>query len=474
MTNVRDFGAAGDGQTDDTEAIRHALADGGGLIEFPRGDYRITKPIVVDLAKFSRTSLQGEGGTAKIIMAGAGPAFFFVGSHDKSADPTGFKPEVWQHERMPLVNNLEITGEHPEADGIRLEGVMQPTLTGVLIRKVRNAVHLTRRCRNVLISHCHIYQNTGIGVFFDHVNLHQTIITGNHISYCRLGGVRIQGGEIRNLQITGNDIEYNNNRAFSVPDADGEPTAEIYIDVEDGSIREGTICSNTIQATYSPNGANIRFIGSGSKGNHRVGMWSIAGNLIGSQAINIHLTSALGFAISGNYIYSGHERNIVIEGSRSIAIGANTLGHNPDYGDKELSTGIRLVDCEDCTITGLLIQDALAGQNTVANTVPTKKEGLVELVRCRRLNLTGCQILEGTPNGLVVEDCADTLITGTSILDRREPRLMQSAVVWKTTSPGKSGNLIHGCRLAAKSADNLHLPPDVAFSNNVFDVSEKS
>ena len=102
---------------------------------------------------------------------------------------------------MPLLSDIEITGDHPEADGIRLEGVMQPTLTGVLIRKVRNAVHVTRRSRNVLISHCHIYQNTGIGVFLDHCNLHQTIITGSHISYCRLGGVRIQGGEIRNLPL---------------------------------------------------------------------------------------------------------------------------------------------------------------------------------------------------------------------------------------------------------------------------------
>ena len=56
-------------------------------------------------------------------------------------------------------------------------------------------------------------------------------------------------------------------------------------------------------------------------------MWTISGNLIGSQAINIHLTSALGFSISGNYIYSGHERNIVIEASRSIVLGDNTLGH---------------------------------------------------------------------------------------------------------------------------------------------------
>ena len=79
MSNVRDYGATGDGQTDDTSAIQHALSDGEGLIEFPRGDYRITKPIVVDLAKFSRTAIRGSGGTAKLIMAGKGPALFFAG-----------------------------------------------------------------------------------------------------------------------------------------------------------------------------------------------------------------------------------------------------------------------------------------------------------------------------------------------------------------------------------------------------------
>lgn len=473
MSSVRDFGAAGDGQTDDTDAIRHALADGEGLLEFPRGEYRITKTIIVDLAKVSRTAIRGSGGTAKIIMAGAGPAFFFVGSHDKTADPAGFRPAIWQHERMPLLSEIEIAGDHPDADGVRLEGVMQPTLTNVLIRKVRHAVHVTKRSRNVLISHCHFYQNTGIGVFLDHVNLHQTIITGSHISYCRLGGVRIQGGEIRNLQITGNDIEYNNNRAIGIPGADAEPTAEIYIDVEDGSVREGTICSNTLQATYSPNGSNIRFIGSGTKGNHRAGMWTISGNLIGSQAINIHLTSALGFAISGNYIYSGHDRNIVIEGSRSIAIGANTLGHNPDYGDKELSTGVRLVDCEECTVTGLILQDALAGQNTVAGTVQTSKEGLLELIRCRRINLTGCQILEGTPNGIVLDDCQDTLVSACSILDNRPKKLMKAAIVWRDTKePNQrksSGNLIHACRIGGGIEGNLVIPASVRQSENLWD-----
>jgi hypothetical protein len=104
-------------------------------------------------------------------------------------------------------------------------------------------------------------------VHLEKLNLHQTIIADSHISYCRRGGIRIEDSEIRNLQITGNDIEYNNYRAFQESfadaDAEAEPTAEIYVDVVNGSVREGTISSNTIQATYSSNGANIRFIGAG-------------------------------------------------------------------------------------------------------------------------------------------------------------------------------------------------------------------
>lgn len=77
MSNIREFGAVGDGKADDTLAIQHALADGDGVVEFPRGSYRITRSIVVDLAKHGRTAIDGSGGVAKLIMDGAGPAIFF-------------------------------------------------------------------------------------------------------------------------------------------------------------------------------------------------------------------------------------------------------------------------------------------------------------------------------------------------------------------------------------------------------------
>ncbi|HUQ71181.1 MAG TPA: right-handed parallel beta-helix repeat-containing protein [Planctomycetaceae bacterium] len=461
MSNVHDFGAMGDGVHDDTDAILHALKDGGGVLEFPRGDYRITRPIVIELKDTGRISIHGTGGVAKLLMHGPGPVFDLRGTHAASAAPSGFKPGVWQHERMPTISNIEIEGKHPEADGVKIVGVMQPTLTGVLIREVRNAVHITGRARNVLISHCHLFHNTGINVWLDRVNLHQTIITGSHISYGRLGGIRIENSEIRNLQITGNDIEYNNSRSHNVPDADDLPTAEIYIECgETGTVREVTISSNTIQATYSKNGANIRMIGSPTPDRQKAGMLTISANVIGSQETNVHLTSCRGITLEGNYIYSGHHRNLLLEHCKSILIGANCFGHNPDYHENELCTGIRLEDCENCTMTGLQIQDAQAGEHTVKDVVPIKREGLIELIRCQRLNLTGIQVLEGTPYGLYVEDTSDTVITGSSILDTRAEPKTAAAIKWVGSG---SHNLIANCRINRP----IDAPAHVKMADNV-------
>jgi parallel beta-helix repeat protein len=494
MSDVKHFGAKGDGRTDDTAAIQHALATGDGVLEFPRGDYRITKTLVVDLARSGRIAIDGSGGTAKIVMDGPGPAFFLKGTHKKSADPLGFQPQVWRKERMPTVTGIEIEGRHKDADGIRIAGVMQPTLTGVAIRQVHTAVHVTERCRNVLIDGCHFYFNTGVGVHLDGVNLHQTIIADSHISYCRLGGIRIEKSVIRNLQITGNDIEYNNNRTHKVPGGDAVPSAEIYIDVGEGSVREGTIASNTIQATYSPGGANIRFIGRKTVGqafqpdargrdtsaaqgkpgqagkpdlrDHKVGMWTITGNLIGSQHVNVHLTSARGVILSGNYIYSGHHRNLLVENSRNIVVGSNCFGHNPDYRKNELCTGVRFVDSTEINLHGTLIEDCHAGMHTVPGTVPIKRDGLLELVRCRRVNVTGCQVFDGAPNGIYLEDCSDTLLTGCTVLDRREKKLMQTAILWKETAK-QTGNLIASCRVGNGTQGAIVAPKSVAQRGNV-------
>lgn len=438
MTQASDFGATGDGVTDDTAALQHAIDEGVGELTIPRGDYRITQPIIIRLATTGRTSIRGEGGTCRILMEGRGPAFSFIGTHAASADPTTFRDSEWTHERMPMISQLEIVGLHAEADGVQIEGVMQPVITGVLLRKLRHGIRITGRARNVLISHCHIYHNLGVGIFLDGVNLHQTIISASHISYCRLGGIRIERSEIRNLQITGNDIEYNNNDIHKVVDADGVPTAEIWLDASEGSIREATICSNTIQATYSPNGANIRMIGQPQEPNAKVGMIAISGNLIGSQWNNIHISSAQGVTITGNTVYSGHNRNLLMEDCSQMVVGNNSFGHNADYGvEKELCTGVTLRSCRDSVFTGNVLQDCQSGRHLFPTAPELQREALLELIDCRNLIISSNQILDSAPYGIRLKNCRDITLNAMVVTDRRSPPLQKSAIYW-TGAVGRS------------------------------------
>src|SRR5687768_604381 len=300
MSHVKNFGAIGDGQHDDTAAIRHCLADGDGSVQFSRGKYRITSSLEIPLGTRGRTAVFGDGGLATLIMDAPGPALRFVGTHDKNADPSTFKPGVWDSERMPTVTQLEIVGAHDEAIGIQFEGTMQATVSGVLIRQCRYGVHLVKRNRNFLLANSHIYDGRGaaIGVYFDGLNLHQANIVGCHISYQPHAGIKIQRSEIRNLQITGCDIEYNFDPAAG-------DCADVWIDNREGTVREGTIASCTIQAKRSPGGANIRIEGAPDPLSKTAGLWTIVGNVIQSQDINLLLRSCRAVVVSGNSFCSG-------------------------------------------------------------------------------------------------------------------------------------------------------------------------
>jgi hypothetical protein len=449
MSNVKHFGAKGDGKTDDAEAILHAYRDGDGVLEFPPGEYVVGKTIRIELVK--RLSIVGSAGTAKIVGMGSGPVFQFIGSHDRTADPAGFKTEVWQRERMPTVMNVEVEGRNKEADGFLLEGTMQATFEGVLLRRLRHGIRLHKRARNLLVSHCHIYDCDGVGVFLDRVNIHQAIVTGSHISYCKRGGIGVVGSEVRNFQITGNDIEYN--YEANVPGA-----ADVWIDAtaEGSSVREGTIVGNTIQARISPGGANVRMVGLNAKENHKAGMFTISNNLIGSQETNVHLSACRGVVLSGNVIYSAAKNTIHIEGSRNIVVGPHSIDHNPDYKEKELCTGVRIEGSRDVSLTGVMIHACMGGAHTAANVKSVPREGLVEIVDCDRVNMSGCSLLEGSPVGLFVRKSRNVLVTGCTIMDARNPPLAKHAVKWEGEG---AGNAVMGCRVGSSLQSSLLVDP---------------
>jgi hypothetical protein len=407
FVTVLDFGAKGDGVADDSPAIQALIDAKAGTIRFPAGTYRLSQALVIDLDKTGFVSLVADG-SATLVMAGPGPAVRFVGTHGGTAAPDSVKPEVWDRQRMPSVEGLAITGDHAEADGIEATGTMQLTVRGVHIRKVRHGIHLVERNRNVLIDACHIYENSGCGVYLDHVNLHQTNISASHISYCGGGGVVVRGGEVRNVHISGCDIEANMAK-------DGPPTANVLFDCAEGSMAEAAITGCTIQHTKNaPDSANIRVLGGGfmvRKGENlpfKCGHVTIGDNVLSDVQTNIHLVGARGVTITGNTFWQGYAHNLLVEDSLQVVVGANMMERNPLYGyTTEGSNKVVFRGCQDCTIQGLHVHhvvDAAAG---------------VTFEKCDRMHFTGNTVLDCDQLALLIKDTSRSRFFANFIRDDR-------------------------------------------------------
>lgn len=388
---VLDYGVRGDGKTDDTAAIQKMVNASAGSLWFPRGRYRLTKPIVIDLNKVGPTSISGDG-TATILMEGTGPAFLFKGTHGGTASPKTVNPVVWEKERTPMVDGIEIVGKHPEAIGVAATKTMQITITRLVVRRALHGIHLYERNRNVAIDDCHLYENEGVGIYLDKLNLHQVNISDSHISYNKGGGIVVRESEIRNIQIGNCDIE--GNMGQETP-----PTANILFDVSKGSLREGAIFGCTIQHTHNaPDSANVRFIGNGPQDPRKVGNFAIADNSMSDVAVNIHLKHARGVTITGNTLWQAYEHNLLIEDSSYIVLGANLLDRNPDYRAKTKDANV-FQDCSDCTLNGLNIRET---REVTA--------GLI-LENCERMNITNCSLRECENGGILFKNVKQSRIS---------------------------------------------------------------
>ena len=425
---VRDFGAVGDGKADDTIAFQRAVDSGGGDILIPGGIYRLTESIVVDLDSNGPMSIVGQG-TARIIMTGAGPAFKLIGTHDGTASPMTVKENVWRNQRMPIICGLEIIGTHQQACGIEAAGTMHAVFSKMLIRKALHGIQLTRRNRNVIISDCHIYENRGVGIYLDHVNLHQINVGNSHISYNSGGGIVQRAGDVRNLQIGNCDIEANMDEdSRKAGSQKSPPAANVLIDATGGTIGEIAITGCTIQHSHNAsNSANICIIGKGlerdyAQGELRGGNIAITGNILSDVQVNIHLRSVRGATIVGNTVWKGYLHDFLVEDSAGIVIGSNMFDRNPryHYGDgASANRGLLFRNCTDCSLTGLQINNVW------------RKEGAISLEKCRRFNISGCGINNCDNAGIFMDDVQSTIVTGCVVSDTRRESGKTVAVLIK-------------------------------------------
>jgi parallel beta-helix repeat protein len=438
--DVCQFGAVGDGVADDTAAIQKAVDAKTGDIEFPKGKYLINQPIVIDLDRVGYTSIAGNG-TAQVIMAGPGPAFRFVGTHEGSASPATFKDNVWNNQRTPMVDAIEILGAHEEAVGIEATGTMQLTVSRVVIRKALHGIHLVVRNRNVLIANCHIYENRGVGIYLDDVNLHQINVLGSHISYNLGGGIVFRHGNVRNLHVGTCDIEGNHPPVDAPPEA---ATANILLDCRESAagIGEIAITGCTLQHTHSsPDSANIRMLGASKEDTHE-GHVAITGNVLSDVQVNIELRNVRGAAITGNTVWKGFSHDLILDGCKDAVVSGNVFDRNPRYGaEGDDNAGVLLRNCRDCALSGVQIAEV------------RRHEGGLVLQGCRRVNITGCSVVDCDNAGIVLKDC-DTCRVSDCIVHDERPTTEQP-VALRLIGGGNNmvvGNLVGGQIEAAGEA----------------------
>lgn len=386
-----------------------------GKCTLPEGTFRLTEPLKVQLDKTGRLALDAKGTT--VVMEGPGPALRIIGSFVKgNADPRNVPKQVRDREQSPSVQGLRIQGVHPLADGIEVEGTMELSIKGVGITGCRHGIHLIKLNRNLLVDTCQIYDNTGIGIFYDQVNLHQSNISGCHISYCHQGGIVSRGGDVRNIQVGTCDIEANmqpGNPRTDPKDPDPRGTANIELDSTGGSVAEVAITGCTIQHSRAPNSANIRILGKGSDGKGgttREGHITITGNVLSDVAVNLDLNDCRGVTVTGNTFWMGYDHNLRATRSSQVVVGPNIMERNPryDYGtSKETSNSVLFKSCSDCTIQGLHIHQANRA-----------RAGLV-FEDCSGLLVSGCNIIDCEPLGILFLRVQESLVTGCRVKGRR-------------------------------------------------------
>ena len=342
------------GLPDKTTELAAALEAADGSLNLTAVIYRITRPLEIRLNQKRRTHIRSLDGPVTIVMDGPGPALRVIGSHEGTASPHTFAPATW-NESFPLIEGIEILGNHPEADGIQLIRCVQPTISKVAIRWCRHAIRIADRNRNVTISDVHLYENSGIGIYLDDVNLHQINVANSHISYNREGGIVVRNGNVRNLQIANCDIEGN------MPGDDTPTTAaNILIDISGAaaspqiSIAEIAITGCTIQhssnyggAKYdeiAPGGANIRILGNAET---LIDSVTVHGNVISDTSVLVEVSHAMDLNFTGNAFFAPNPDFFHIKDSERIVLNGNTF--NPRQFDRP--GRIEFIRSKNCLVT---------------------------------------------------------------------------------------------------------------------------
>jgi len=254
-----DYGAKGDGKTDDTTKIQNAFNNGSGkTVYFPAGSYRTTG----NLSFPNNIKIIGEGTKKTKIVTTSGNAFYviksrnsvkisnisFVGNSkgrycqvdlaymtDLLIQNCSFENSLnagiqVQKSSNITIDNCEVTGSVGWGNGMAFIGVDWLTVQNCNIHKnTGGGINITGECSNFEIVNNNITNNGGYGISVTG-NSHDFQITGNtcsnngNISNIRTAGEQdgINGHKLHDGTISNNICKNNVNCGISLDGKDGK------------------------------------------------------------------------------------------------------------------------------------------------------------------------------------------------------------------------------------------------------------
>jgi hypothetical protein len=179
--NVKDFGAAGDGRTDDTIAIQSALAfiasRNGGTLFFPEGDYQVGGvPGFKGLALPSNITIQGTGGLqsmastsdlprknpTRIMLNGASRALFRIG---ECMEKIAIKDIELIAASQQNTIGVEGVGAYTAAQDLYFENVTFHSFTRGISARGLPQTDLNWQFDYIQLDRCRFMYNTDTGIY---------------------------------------------------------------------------------------------------------------------------------------------------------------------------------------------------------------------------------------------------------------------------------------------------------------------
>ena len=176
--NVRDYGARGDGQTDDTNAFRSALAqiasDNGGTLTVPNGEYIVTSTLVLPPGVTIRgTSGPNSGASttdfprkhpSRIVLRGRNTALFRIGECVENVNIRDIELAAQSNDGTI---GIEATGAYHSSQGFIFENVVFHSFNRGINAQALPQTQLQWQFEYIKIIGCRFIYNRDAGIYVD-------------------------------------------------------------------------------------------------------------------------------------------------------------------------------------------------------------------------------------------------------------------------------------------------------------------